>query len=65
MTIATEVHHITSKAEAKRKGWTRAQMDDPSNLASMSHACHEREDAANQGRTLKPRVSIGLDGYPR
>jgi len=57
VTLATEVHHIKSKA----KGGT----DDPSNLISMSHACHVRADAEAQQRALKPRVSIGLDGFPR
>jgi 5-methylcytosine-specific restriction enzyme A len=64
VTPATEVHHITSKASAKRRGWSLARTDDPANLASMSHDCHEREDAQEQGRTLKPMVQIGVDGYP-
>ncbi len=56
ITLATEVHHIKSRA----KGGS----DHPSNLASMSHACHKRADAEEQGRAYKPRVVIGPDGFP-
>ena len=62
VTAASEVHHKVSKADAERKGWTQAQIDDPANLASMHPDCHKREDAANMGRKMKP--TIGLDGYP-
>ena len=55
--IATEVHHIKAKAD----GGT----DSMDNLQAINKDCHKREDAANQGRTLKPRLVIGLDGYPR
>lgn len=52
VTVAQEVHHVISKAEAARKGWTRAQIDHPSNLQAVSHACHERitlEQKSNRG----------------
>jgi len=62
LTPATEVHHVTSKARAKALGWTRAQTDDPSNLASMSHECHLLADAEAQGRTLKQ--GCDLNGMP-
>lgn len=56
LTPATEVHHIKARA----KGGT----DDPTNLQAINTDCHKRETAAEQGRTLKPKVTIGLDGYP-
>jgi 5-methylcytosine-specific restriction protein A len=64
LTLATEVHHRVSKADAKRKGWTQAQMDHPSNLAAINSECHKRETLAEQGKTLRPKVTIGADGYP-
>lgn len=53
---ATEVHHIKSKAS----GGT----DDPDNLQAINKDCHKRETAAEQGRTLRPRVVIADDGWP-
>lgn len=64
LTQANEAHHIVSKADAKRKGWTQAQTDDLSNLAAINSECHKRETAAEQGRTLKPKVTISIDGWP-
>ena len=54
---ATEVHHIISKA----KGGT----DDLSNLQAINKECHKRETMKDQGKTYKPRVEIGLDGWPK
>jgi 5-methylcytosine-specific restriction protein A len=65
LTAANEVHHIVSKARAKAMGWTRRQMDDMDNLQSVNSECHKRITAAEQGRTIKPKVEIGLDGFPR
>jgi len=56
LTIATEVHHIMSKA----KGGTEA----PSNLMAINHDCHKRITAAEQGRTLRPKVRISESGWP-
>jgi 5-methylcytosine-specific restriction protein A len=53
---ATEVDHIKTKAQ----GGT----DDMSNLRAVSHDCHVRITAEQQGRTLKPKVRIGVDGWP-
>ncbi len=61
---ATEVHHIVSKAEGKRRRWTEEQIDDDSNLHAINTDCHKRETAAEQGRTLKPKVVIAADGWP-
>jgi len=56
LTLATEVNHIKPKAE----GGT----DDPSNLQAVSSQCHQRITAEQQGKTLRPKVTIGVDGYP-
>lgn len=55
LTQATEVDHIVDKAS---KG-----TDDPSNLQSICNECHKAKTAAAQGRTLKPKVTIGMDGW--
>ena len=54
--IATEVHHLVSKA----KGGT----DDPANLQALNKTCHERITAAQEGRRLIERHQVGMDGYP-
>jgi 5-methylcytosine-specific restriction protein A len=61
---ATEVDHVISKAEAKRRGWTQRQTDNPNNLAAINAYCHKRKTAAEQGRTLIDKPMIGADGYP-
>lgn len=61
---ANEVHHIVSKAEAALRGWTPEQIDAPSNLQSINKACHQRETAADQGKTIRHKITIGADGWP-
>ncbi len=56
--VATHVHHIVSKAEAKRLGWSREQTDAMSNLTSRAKECHDRE------HNHAGRVAIGADGWP-
>lgn len=59
-TPATQVDHIIPKA----KGGT----DDPDNLQAICTDCHDaksaREAAEAQGRAYRPKVTIGLDGWP-
>lgn len=59
-----EVHHIVSKDRAKTLGWTAQETDNPLNLQCVNTECHKRITAAEQGRMLKPKIKIGLDGYP-
>jgi 5-methylcytosine-specific restriction enzyme A len=59
---ATEVNHKVPKAKAKRMGWTREQMDHPSNLESLNSDCHQRITIMQNGG--RPRRKIGLDGFP-
>lgn len=54
--VATEVDHIKPKAS----GGT----DELSNLRAINKECHKKKTAAEQGKTLKPIIHIGLDGYP-
>jgi 5-methylcytosine-specific restriction enzyme A len=56
VTVATEVDHIVPKS----KGGT----DDPENLQAIAHDCHVRKTTEEAGATPKPRVRIGLDGFP-
>jgi 5-methylcytosine-specific restriction protein A len=60
VTAATDLDHIVPKAE----GGT----DDPANLQALCADCHKdktaRESARAQGRTPKPRLTFGTDGWP-
>lgn len=60
VTAAQELDHIVPKAE----GGT----DDPANLAPICKPCHKEktahESARAQGRTIKPRLTFGADGWP-
>lgn len=53
---ATEVDHIIPKAG----GGT----DELSNLQAINKECHKIKTAREQGRSLNPKVIIGLDGFP-
>lgn len=64
VTLASEVDHIVSKAKAKALKWTDAQIDDESNLQAINSECHKRKTKEEQGKTARPRVMIGLDGFP-
>lgn len=45
-------------------GWTQSQMDADDNLQAINTECHKVKTAQEMGRTLRPKVTIGLDGYP-
>jgi len=57
--VANHVHHIVSKADAKRMGWTLAQMDALENLISLNKDCHDRMHGN------KARAETGADGWPK
>ncbi len=40
VSAAQEVDHIVPKAQAKRLGWTREQVDARENLQAICKACH-------------------------
>lgn len=59
----TEVDHIVSRATAHAKGWTTDQTESDDNLQTINTLCHQAKTMAEQGRTAKPKATIGLDGY--
>ncbi len=65
VTRATQVDHVVSKAEAVRRRWTQAQVDDPANLQAICTPCHDRKTTEENGGTYRPKVEIGLDGWPK
>lgn len=64
VTAGREVDHIVSKAKAGQMGWRDDQIDDPKNLQTICHPCHLAKTARETGRTYRPKVQIGLDGWP-
>ena len=56
VTRASQVDHIKPKAH----GGT----DELSNLQSICKDCHDIKTAEDEGRSLKPRITIGEDGWP-
>lgn len=47
--VAREVDHRLSKAAARAKGWTDAQIDDESNLQSACITCHKAKTLSERG----------------
>jgi len=62
--VGTEVDHIVSKAEGKRLGWAQSRIECDANLQTICHDAHKAKTAQEQGRTLKPKQTIGIDGFP-
>ncbi len=56
VTLAVAVDHIKDKAS----GGT----DDQDNLQAICESCHTAKTMAAQGKTIRPRVTIGADGWP-
>jgi 5-methylcytosine-specific restriction protein A len=48
--IGNQVDHITSKAEARAKGWTDQQIEHPSNLQTICKDCHDAKSRAEMTR---------------
>jgi len=63
-TIATEVDHIVSRSIAQVLGWSKARAEHPNNLQAINSDCHARKTQEEQGKTVKPKRHIGLDGFP-
>lgn len=63
-TTANIVDHITSKANAAKLKWSQARIDDPSNLQAICEPCHLIKNQEEQGKTYRPKVRIGTDGWP-
>ena len=54
--IGREVHHLKPRAAGGSH--------DPANLETLCGDCHLKADAEALGRTYRPRLIIGADGYP-
>jgi 5-methylcytosine-specific restriction protein A len=63
-TLATEVDHIVSRARAQALGWPKERTEHPNNLQAINADCHVRKTQEEQGKTVKPKRHIGLDGFP-
>ena len=62
--VGKSVDHIVSKAKAARLGWTRAQSDALTNLEFLCKPHHDRKSAEEVGKTYRPPVRYGEDGWP-
>ena len=56
VTVATERDHVVPLHQGGAES--------PSNEQALCHACHADKSAREAGKTLKPKVRVGLDGYP-
>lgn len=63
-TIATEVDHIISRARATAMGWSESRIEDEANLQAINSDCHTRKTIEEQGKRVRTRTRIGLDGFP-
>lgn len=65
LTIATEVDHIVSKANGKRKGMSDAVIESDTNLQSICNECHKAKTLQEEGKSVpKPKKTVGSDGWP-
>lgn len=62
--MGRDVDHVVSKARAKVLGWSQSKIDNMQNLQLLCHPCHLKKTAEETGRTFRPKVRIGLDGWP-
>jgi 5-methylcytosine-specific restriction protein A len=56
VTNANIVDHILSKAKGGK--------DTDKNCEAICKPCHDRKTIEETGKTYKPKVKIGLDGFP-
>jgi 5-methylcytosine-specific restriction protein A len=49
MQLGNQVDHITSKAEARARGWTTEQIEDDANLQTICTTCH-REKTSSESK---------------
>lgn len=65
LTPATEVDHVISKANGKRKGMADAAIESLNNLQSICKECHTAKTQVEEGRSEpKPKKTVGSDGWP-
>lgn len=61
---ATDVDHIISKAQGRRRRLATSIIEGDDNLQALCKECHARKTAEEEGRTYAPRVATGIDGWP-
>ena len=64
VTVASQVDHIVSKANAYRMKWSTEQIDADSNLQAICKPCHLVMTEEEQGKAKRPRLTISADGWP-
>jgi len=64
VTVATQVDHIVSKANACRMKWSQMHIDAETNLQAICKHCHDVKTQAEQGKAKFAPVRIGTDGFP-
>ncbi|KAK1548207.1 hypothetical protein Q3G72_022282 [Acer saccharum] len=62
--MGKDVDHKVPKAQAEKLGWTQARIDGLANLQYLCRPCHEEKTSKENGRAYRPKVQIGLDGWP-
>lgn len=63
--MGRDVDHVVSKAKALALRWKQDQIDALSNLQYLCGPCHDRKTTEENGGTYRPKVEIGLDGWPK
>jgi hypothetical protein len=53
-----------SKAKGKSLGWTEAMIEADDNLQTICAKAHKIKTMTEQGKTLRQKVQIGVDGFP-
>lgn len=61
---ATDVDHIISKAQGRRRGLAASVIEGDDNLQSLCKDCHARKTAEEEGRKYAPKIVTGTDGWP-
>jgi 5-methylcytosine-specific restriction enzyme A len=62
--MGRDVDHKVSKAKARRMGWSEEAINDLANLQYLCTPCHDEKTARESGRTYRPKVKFGVDGWP-
>lgn len=58
------VDHVVPKAQADKLRWPVSKTDHPDNLQCICTPCHDEKTAKENGQAYRPKVRIGLDGWP-
>lgn len=61
--LGNEVDHIVSRAEGLKRGWSKARIEKDDNLQTICSEAHKAKTAEENGRCVKIKQVIGLDGF--